>query len=101
MLSLDEDIKEYGIHYQIIERDGIVMTNTPIQEIVVPSSMQEYHFMNMLSNVLYEFSVFAINEDGNGVKTTTQARKFAITQRCLNVYLTLFERSSNVCLYGR
>eukprot|EP00111_Clytia_hemisphaerica_P004297 TCONS_00012267-protein len=74
MLSIDEDIKEYGIHYQIIEKDGIVLTNTPVQEIVVPSSVQEYHFMNMLSNVLYQFSVFAINEDGIGVKTKTEAR---------------------------
>ena len=73
--SANDDVINYGIQYRILEQNGILANYSSVTEIVVPSSVRQYHFSNLQSNVLYEIRVFGINDDGYGVPNIVNASK--------------------------
>lgn len=76
----------YQLSITLHEQDGVSYANIPLEVTVtnvIPLSVLEYQFLSLEPNSKYEISVYGVNKNGNGLKTTIS--KFFLHCFFLNV----------------
>jgi Fibronectin type III domain. len=77
-ITTNEDLIGYQLSITLREQDGVDFVNTPLTVKVtemLPLSVLEYQFLFLDANSKYEISVYAVNENGNGIKSTISKLK--------------------------